>query len=112
MAILLPLHLQLRLAIPYLTSFNERAYIEIKTIEPSITVTEFSTKWLNKCSSYYRSNKTRNRNMTLHVLLCFLINLSERADALRMNNNNALLQQTADQYLFIIAIVTIVENYC
>ena len=79
-------------------SFIEQAYLEIKTIDPSITATEFSTKWLNKCSSYYRSYKTRNRDMTLHALMCFLINLSEKADALRMNKNNALLQQKAAQY--------------
>ena len=36
--------------------------------------------------------------MTLHALMCFLVNLSKKADALRMNNNNALLQQRADQY--------------
>ena len=80
-------------------SFIEQAYLELKTIDPSITATEFSTKWLNKCSSYYRSYKTRNRDMTLHALMCFLMNLSEKADALRMNNNNTLLQQRADQYL-------------
>ena len=79
-------------------SFIEQAYLEIKTIDPSVTATEFSTKWLNKCSSYYRSYKTRNRDMTLHALMCFLMNLSKKADALRMNNNNALLQQKADQY--------------
>ena len=79
-------------------SFIEQAYLEIKTIDPSITATEFSTNWLNKCSSYYRSYKTRNRDMTLHALMCFLMNLSKKADALRMNNNNALLQQRADQY--------------
>ena len=79
-------------------SFTEQAYLEIKTIDPSITATEFSTKWLNKCSSYYRSYKATNRDMTLHALMCFLINLSEKADSLRMNNNNALLQQRADQY--------------
>ena len=78
--------------------FIEQAYLEIKTIDPSITTDQFSTKWLNKCSSYYRSYKTRNRDMTLHALMCFLINLSEKADALRMNNNNALLQQKAAQY--------------
>ena len=78
-------------------SFIEQAYLEIKTIDPSITATEFSTKWLNKCSSYYRSYKTRNRDMTLHALMCFLVNLSKKADALRMNNNT-LLQQRADQY--------------
>ena len=79
-------------------SFIEQAYLEIKTIDPSVTATEFSTKWLNKCSSYYRSYKTRNRDMTLHALMCFLINLSKKADALRMNNNNALLHEKADQY--------------
>ena len=79
-------------------SFIEQAYLEIKTIDPSITATEFSTNWLNKCSSYYRSYKTRNRDMTLHALMCFLMNLSKKADALRMNNK-ALLQQRADQYL-------------
>ena len=79
-------------------SFIEQAYLEIKTIDPSITATEFSTKWLNKCSSYYRSYKTRNRDMTLHALMCLLMNLSKKADALRMNNNNALLQQRADPY--------------
>ena len=79
-------------------SFIEQAYLEIKTIDPSITATEFSTKWLNKCSSYYRSCKARNRDMTLHALMCFLVNLSKKADALRMNNNNALLQKRADQY--------------
>jgi len=79
-------------------SFIEQAYLEIKTIDPSITATEFSTKWLNKCSSYYRSYKTRNRDMTLHALMCFLMNLSKKADALRMNNNNALLHERADQY--------------
>ena len=36
--------------------------------------------------------------MTLHALMCFLMNLSKKADALRMKNNNALLQQRADQY--------------
>ena len=69
-------------------SFIEQAYLEIKTIDPSITATEFSTKWLNKCSSYYRSYKTRNRDMTLHALMYFLMNLSKKADVLRMNNNN------------------------
>ena len=80
-------------------SFIEQAYLEIKTIDPSITATEFSTKWLNKCSSYYRSYKTRNRDMTLHALMCFLMNLSKKADALRMNNNHQLLHEKADQYL-------------
>ena len=79
-------------------SFIEQAYLEIKTIDPSITATEFSTKWLNKCSSYYRSYKTRNRDMTLQALMCLLVNLSNKSDALRMNNNNTLLQQRADEY--------------
>ena len=79
-------------------SFIEQAYLELKTIDPSITATEFSTKWLNKCSSYYRSYKTRNRDMTLHALMCLLVNLSNKSDALRMNNNNALLHERADQY--------------
>ena len=79
-------------------SFIEQAYLEIKTIDPSITATEFSTKWLNKCSSYYRSYKTRNRDMTLHALLCLLVNLSNKSDALRMNNSHQLLHEKADQY--------------
>ena len=87
-------------------SFIEQAYLEIKTIDPSITATEFSTNWLNKCSSYYRSYKTRNRDMTLHALLCFFINLSKKADALRMNNNNALLHEKADQYLALSALAS------
>ena len=37
--------------------------------------------------------------MTLHALMCLLVNLERKSDALRMNNNNALLQQKADQYL-------------
>ena len=79
-------------------SFIEHAYLELKAIDPSITATEFSTNWLNKCSSYYQTNKSRKHDMTLHALMCFLINLSKKADALRMNNNNALLHQKADQY--------------
>jgi len=69
-------------------SFLEQAYLEIKTIDPSITATEFSTKWLNKCSSYYRSYKARNRDMTLHALMCFLNNLDEKSSSLRMNNQS------------------------
>jgi len=80
-------------------SFIEQAYLEIKTIDPSITATEFSTKWLNKCSSYYRSYKARNRDMTLHAIMCLLINLSNKADALRRNNNHKLLHAKAEQYL-------------
>ena len=79
-------------------SFIEQAYLELKMIDPSITATEFSTKWLNKCSSYYRSYKTRNRDMTLHALMCLLVNLSNKSDALRMNNSHQLLHEKADQY--------------
>jgi len=79
-------------------SFIEEAYLELKTIDPSITATEFSTKWLNKCSSYYRSYKARNRDMTLHALMCLLVNLSNKSDALRMNNSHQLLHEKADQY--------------
>ena len=79
-------------------SFIEQAYLELKTIDPSITATEFSTKWLNKCSSYYRSYKTRNRDMTLHALMCFLENLNEKSSSLRMNNSHQLLHEKADQY--------------
>ena len=79
-------------------SFIEQAYLEIKTIDPSITATEFSTKWLNKCNAYYRSYKASDRDLTLHALMCFLVNLSNKSDALRMNNNNTLLQQRADEY--------------
>ena len=80
-------------------SFIEQAYLELKTIDPSITATEFSTKWLNKCSSYYRSYKASDRDMTLHAIMCLLINLSNKADALRRNNNHKLLHAKAEQYL-------------
>ena len=79
-------------------SFIEQAYLEIKTIDPSITATEISTKWLNKCSSYYRSYKTRNRDMTLHALMCFMVNLNEKSSSLRINNTNPLLHEKAQQY--------------
>jgi len=36
--------------------------------------------------------------MTLHALMCFLENLNEKSSSLRMNNNNALLHEKADQY--------------
>ena len=87
-------------------SFIEQAYLELKTIDPSITATEFSTKWLNKCSSYYKSYKTRNRDMTLHALMCFLMNLSKKADALCMNNSHQLLHEKADQYLALSALAS------
>ena len=78
--------------------FIEQAYLEIKTIDPSITTDQFSTKWLNKCSSYYRSYKASDRDLTLHALMCFLENLNEKSSSLRMNNSHRLLQQRADQY--------------
>ena len=87
-------------------SFIEQAYLEIKTIDPSITANEFSTKWLNKCSSYYRSYKTRNRDMTLHALMCFLENLNEKSSSLRMNNIHQLLHEKADQYLALSALAS------
>ena len=87
-------------------SFIEQAYLELKTIDPSITATEFSTKWLNKCSSYCRSYKTRNRDMTLHALMCFLENLNEKSSSLRMNNSHQLLHEKADQYLALSALAS------
>ena len=79
-------------------SFIKHAYQEIKAIDPSITTDQFSTNWLNKCSSYYRSYKASDRDMTLHAIMCSLINLSNKADALRRNNNQKLLHAKADQY--------------
>ena len=80
-------------------SFIKHAYQEIKAIDPSITTDQFSTNWLNKCSSYYRSYKASDRDMTLHAIMCLLINLSNKADALRRNNNHILLHAKAEQYL-------------
>jgi len=80
-------------------SFIEQAYLEIKTIDPSITTDQFSTKGLNKCSSYYRSYKASDRDLTLHALMCFLENLNEKSSSLRMNNSHRLLHEKADQYL-------------
>ena len=37
--------------------------------------------------------------MTLHAIMCLLINLSNKADALRRNNNQKLLHAKAEQYL-------------
>ena len=79
-------------------SFIETAYKELKAIDPNMTTDKFSTDWLNKCSSYYRANKARGRDMTLHAMMCFLHNLGQRAHALRMNNNNQLLHERAAQY--------------
>ena len=53
----------------------------------------------NKCSSYYRSYKASDRDMTLHAIMCLLINLSNKADTLRRNNNHKLLHAKAEQYL-------------
>jgi hypothetical protein len=66
----------------YYMLFIEQAYLELKAIDPSMTATKFSTNWLNKCSSYYQANKPRKHDMTLHALMCFLINLSKKANAL------------------------------
>jgi hypothetical protein len=79
-------------------SFIEHAYRELKAIEPKITADEFSTKWLNKCSSYYRSYKSSDRDMTLHALMCLSVNLSKKSDALRRNNDHQLLHEKAEQY--------------
>jgi hypothetical protein len=87
-------------------SFIEQAYLEIKTIDPRITATEFSTKWLNKCSSYYRSYKASDRDLTLHALMCFLENLNEKSSSLRMNNSHQLLHEKADQYLALSALAS------
>ncbi|MAZ98145.1 MAG: hypothetical protein CMM39_01805 [Rhodospirillaceae bacterium] len=79
-------------------SFIEQAYLKIKTIDPSITTDQFSTNWLNKCSSYYRSYKASERDLTLHALMCFLENLNEKSSSLRMNNESRLLHAKAEQY--------------
>lgn len=79
-------------------SFMEHAFNEMKAIDPSITSDQFSTKWLNKCSSYYRSYKATDRDMTIHALICFLHNLSTKSSALRMNNDDPFLHQKAKQY--------------
>ena len=44
--------------------------------------------------------------MTLHALMCFLMNLSKKADALRMNNSHQLLHEKADQYLALSALAS------
>jgi len=79
-------------------SFMEHAFNEMKAIDPSITSDQFSRNWLNKCSSYYRSYKASDRDMTIHALICFLHNLSTKSTALRMNNDDPFLQQKAKQY--------------
>ena len=79
-------------------SFMEHAFKEMKAIDPSITSDQFSRNWLNKCSSYYRSYKASDRDMTIHALICFLHNLSTKSTALRMNNDDPFLQQKAKQY--------------
>ena len=79
-------------------SFMEHAFNEMKAIEPSITSDQFSTNWLNKCSSYYRSYKVTDRDMTIHALMCFIQNLTTKSSALRMNNDDPFLHQKAEQY--------------
>lgn len=79
-------------------SFIKHAYQEIKAIDPSITTDQFSTNWLNKCSSYYRSYKASDRDLTVHALMCLLHNLSTKSSALRMNNDDPFLHQKAKQY--------------
>ena len=79
-------------------SFMEHAFNEMKAIDPSITSDQFSTNWLNKCSSYYRSYKATDRDMTLHALICFLHNLSMKSSALRLNNEDPFLHWKAEQY--------------
>jgi len=82
----------------YHMSFMEHAFNEMKAIDPSITSDQFSRNWLNKCSSYYRSYKASDRDMTIHALMCFLHNLSAKSSALRMNNDDPFLHQKAKQY--------------
>ena len=79
-------------------SFMEHAFNEMKAIDPNITSDQFSRNWLNKCSSYYRSYKATDRDMTIHALICFLNNLSTKSSALRMNNDDPFLHQKAEQY--------------
>ena len=79
-------------------SFMEHAFNEMKAIDPGITSDQFSRNWLNKCSSYYRSYKASDRDMTIHALICFLHNLSVKSSALRMNNDDPFLHQKAKQY--------------
>ena len=79
-------------------SFMEHAFNEMKAIDPSITSDQFSRNWLNKCSSYYRSYKASDRDLTVHALMCLLHNLSTKSSALRMNNDDPFLHQKAEQY--------------
>ena len=79
-------------------SFMEHAFNEMKAIDPSITSDQFSRNWLNKCSSYYRSYKASDRDMTVHTLMCFLHNLNTKSSALRMNNDDPFLHRKAEQY--------------
>jgi len=79
-------------------SFMEHAFNEMKAIDPGITSDQFSRNWLNKCSSYYRSYKATNRDLTVHALICLLHNLSTKSSALRMNNDDPFLHWKAEQY--------------
>ena len=86
-------------------SFIEHAYSQITAIDPSITTDEFSTQWLNKCSSYYRSYKSTCRDITTHGLVCLLLNLKRKSTALQMNNTHPLLHEKAEEYLDLSALV-------
>ena len=86
-------------------SFIEHAYSQITAIDPSITTDEFSTQWLNKCSSYYRSYKSTRRDVTTHGLVCLLLNLKRKSTALQMNNTHPLLHEKAEEYLGLSALV-------
>jgi len=79
-------------------SFMEHAFNEMKAIDPGSTSDQFSRNWLNKCSSYYRSYKATDRDMTVHTLMCFLHNLNTKSSALRMNNDDPFLHQKAKEY--------------
>ena len=79
-------------------SFMEHAFNEMKAIDPSITSDQFSRNWLNKYSSYYRSYKATDRDLTVHALMCFLHNLSTKSSALRLNNDDPFLHRKAEQY--------------
>ena len=79
-------------------SFIEHIYHEMKAIDPGITSDQFSTKWLNKCKSYYRSYKASQRDITFHALMCLIQNLEEKSSSLRMKNNCNLLHRQAQKY--------------
>ena len=80
-------------------SFMEHAFNEMKAIDSTITSDQFSRNWLNKCSSYYKSYKATDRDMTIHALICFLQNSSTKSSALRMNNDDPFLHLKAKQII-------------